>query len=229
MPPVVNNLTFSNATLSNPASGQTATTTGVRTIIASATDFKNPRTTQWNAGVTQRLANWMIAEVSYVGSHGDNLIRPTDINYPDPGAVVALNQTVPGAVNPVRPYRSYGASPTRYDGAIELPRLLPAQIDCRPHRPRDANYTLSRNQPMHNDRDAIDIRRPSNNNADYPTLARPPPIFMAASPTSAVLSAPAALRSGACGWHLPSPVISLPSSDAAHPGVERHVPARRVC
>lgn len=92
MPPIVNNVTFTNATLSNPASGQTASTTGVRTIIASATDFKNPRTTQWNVGVTQRFTDWMIAEASYVGSRGDNLIRPTDLNYPNPAAVVALNQ-----------------------------------------------------------------------------------------------------------------------------------------
>ena len=64
---------------------------------------------QWNAGVTQRFTNWLIAEASYVGSRGDNLIRPTDINYPDPARVVALNITVAGAVNPVRPYQSYGA------------------------------------------------------------------------------------------------------------------------
>ena len=51
----------------------------------------------------------MIAEVSYVGSRGDNLIRPTDINYPQPADVVALQNTVAGAVNPARPYQSYGA------------------------------------------------------------------------------------------------------------------------
>ncbi len=42
--------------------------------------------------------------MSYVGSRGDNLIRPTDINYPQPAAVVALQNTVAGAVNPARPY-----------------------------------------------------------------------------------------------------------------------------
>jgi hypothetical protein len=89
--------------------GQTPTTTGVRAIIASGTDFKNPRTMQWNVGVTRRIATWMTAEVSYVGSRGDNLIRPTDINYPDPARVVQLQNTVRGGVNPVRPYQSYGA------------------------------------------------------------------------------------------------------------------------
>jgi hypothetical protein len=171
MPPIVNNVTFTNATLSNPASGQTATTTGVRTIIASGTDFKNPRTTQWNVGVTQRFTNWLIAEASYVGSRGDNLIRPTDINYPDPARVVALNQTVAGAVNPVRPYQSYGAitfrettARSRYNGL-----LTSTKIDAGRNGSLTLNYTLSRNQTdATNDRDAVDIpQNPSNPDADY--------------------------------------------------------------
>ena len=112
-PPVVNNVTFTNPTLANPASGQTATTTGVRTISTTSPDFKNPRTMQWNVGVTRRFTNWMIGEVSYVGSRGDNLIRPTDLNFADPARVVALNTTVAGAVNPVRPYQSYGVITNR--------------------------------------------------------------------------------------------------------------------
>lgn len=171
MPPIVNNVTFTGATLANPASGQTATTTGVRSIIASATDFKNPRTTQWNAGVTQRFTNWLIAEASYVGSRGDNLIRPTDINYPDPAAVVALNQTVPGAVNPVRPYQSYGAitfrettARSRYHGL-----LTSTKIEAGRNGRMTLNYTLSRNRTdATNDRDAIDIpQNPANPEADY--------------------------------------------------------------
>ena len=100
MPPIVNNITFPNPTLANPASGQTATTTGVRPIMATATDFEKPRIMQWNVGVTRRFAGWLTGEVSYVGSRGDNLIRPTDLNFPAPAAVVALNTTVAGAVNP---------------------------------------------------------------------------------------------------------------------------------
>ena len=62
----------------------------MRTDQATGADFKNPRTTQWNVGVTRQLFARSVSEVSYVGSRGDNLIRPTDINYPDPAAVVAL-------------------------------------------------------------------------------------------------------------------------------------------
>lgn len=171
MPPVVNNVTFSNVTLANPANGQTATTTGVRTIIATATDFENPRTTQWNAGVTQRFGRWVTAEASYVGSRGDNLIRPTDINYPHPARVVALQATTAGAVNPVRPYQSYGAitmrettARSRYHGL-----LTSAKIETGRSGNITLNYTLSRNQTdATNDRDAVDIpQNPANPDADY--------------------------------------------------------------
>jgi len=171
MPPIVNNVTFTNPTLANPASGQTATTTGVRTIIATATDFENPRTIQWNVGITRRFADWMIGEASYVGSRGDNLIRPTDINYPDPTRVVALQATVAGAVNPVRPYQSYGAitfrettARSRYQGL-----LTSLKLDAGRDGSVKMNYTLSRNQTdATNDRDAVDIpQNPANPAADY--------------------------------------------------------------
>jgi len=171
MPPVVNNVTFNNPTLQNPAAGQTPTTTGVRTIIATATDFENPRTMQWNAGVTRRFANWLMGEVSYVGSRGDNLIRPTDINYPDPGRVVALQATTPGAFNPVRPYQSYGAityrettARSRYHGL-----LTTARVEAGRGASATVNYTLSRNRTdATNDRDAVDIpQNPANPDADY--------------------------------------------------------------
>lgn len=170
-PPIVNNVTFTNPTLSNPASGQTPTTTGVRTIIATATDFENPRTMQWNIGVTQRVASWMTGEVSYVGSRGDNLIRPTDINFPQPTAVVDLQNTVAGAVNPARPYRSFGAitfrettARSRYKGLLTSMKLEGGRYGTA-----TINYTLSRNQTdATNDRDAVDIpQNPLNPDAEY--------------------------------------------------------------
>ena len=171
MPPVVNNVTFSNVTLANPAAGQTATTTGVRTISATSTDFDNPRTMQWNAGVTQRFGRWLTAEASYVGSRGDNLIRPTDINFADPARVVALQATTAGAVNPVRPYQSYGVitmrettARSRYHGL-----LTSAKAELGRSGNVTLNYTLSRNQTdATNDRDAVDIpQNPNNPDADY--------------------------------------------------------------
>jgi hypothetical protein len=170
-PPIVNNVTFTGATLANPASGQTPTTTGVRALQATATDFENPRTMQWNVGVTQRFASWLITEASYVGSRGDNLIRPTDINYPDPARVVALNQTVAAAVNPVRPFQSYGAitmrettARSRYHGLLTSTKITAGNSGSL-----TLNYTLSRNQTdATNDRDGVDIpQNPANPDADY--------------------------------------------------------------
>ncbi len=171
MPPIVNNVTFTNPSLGNPASGQTPTTTGVRTIIATATDFENPRTMQWNVGVTRRFANWMTGEVSYVGSRGDNLIRPTDLNFPDPARVNALQASVAGAVNQVRPYQSYGAityrettARSRYQGLLSS-----MKIEAGRNGSATLNYTLSRNRTdATNDRDAVDIpQNPANPDADY--------------------------------------------------------------
>ena len=172
MPPIVNNVTFLNPQLANPAAGQTPTTTGVRTIIASATDFKNPRMMQWSMGVTRRVLAQAFAEISYVGSRGDNLIRPTDINYPQPADVVAL-QTATGstAVNPVRPFRSYGAityrettARSRYHGLLTAFRYNAGRAGTA-----NINYTLSRNQTdASNDRDALDIpQNPLDPDADY--------------------------------------------------------------
>lgn len=171
MPPIVNNVTFLNPQLSNPATGQTPTTTGVRTIIASSTDFDNPRMMQWSIGATRRVFTRAFAEVSYVGSRGDNLIRPTDINYPQPADVVALQASVPGAVNPARPFRSYGAityrettARSRYHGLLTALKYQGGRAGTA-----NVNYTLSRNRTdASNDRDALDIpQNPLNPDAEY--------------------------------------------------------------
>jgi hypothetical protein len=171
-PPVVNNVTFANPRLSSPAAGQTPTTSGLRDIIATSTDFDNPRTMQWNMGVTRRLSQALVADVSYVGSRGDNLIRPTDINYPQPVDVVALQNSVAGAVNQVRPYRSYTrirmretTARSRYHGLLASLRLDKG----REGGLLTLNYTLSRNRTdSTNDRDDIDIpQNPLDPEADY--------------------------------------------------------------
>jgi hypothetical protein len=171
MPPIVNNITFTNPRLDNPAVGQTPTTTGLRTIQTTSTDFDNPRTMQWNLGVTHRLWTRGLVEVSYVGSRGDNLIRPTDLNYPQPDAVVALQQTVANAFNPARPYRSYAeirvretTARSRYNGLLTAFKYAGGRNGTVA-----VNYTLSRTQTdASNDRDTIDIpQNPLDPDADY--------------------------------------------------------------
>jgi hypothetical protein len=170
-PPFVNNISLTGIKLSNPGAGVTGTTTGMRAIQATSLDFKNPRTMQWNAAVTRRLFTKATIEVSYVGSRGDNLIRPTNPNFPQPADVVALQSTVAGAVNPARPYRSYGTITMRETTAISRYQGLLSAFRWQFGRSGtlSANYTLSRvRTDSTNDRDAVDIpQNPANPMADY--------------------------------------------------------------
>jgi hypothetical protein len=159
-PPFVNNISLTGIRLSNPGAGVTATTSGPRTIQATATDFDNPRTTQWNVTVTRRLFKTGVAEIGYVGARGDNLIRPTNVNYPMPWDVVTLQATTAGAVNPARPYRSYSTITMRETTAISRYKGLLTSFRWQPNAGTSVtvNYTLSRNQTdATNDRDAVDI------------------------------------------------------------------------
>ena len=94
-------------------------------------------------------------EVSYVGSHGDRLIRPIDINYPQPADVLRL-----GSVNLARPYLGYGSITMRettarsnYWGVLSSFRHNAGAAGSL-----TLNYTLSRNRTdATNDRDAVDV------------------------------------------------------------------------
>jgi hypothetical protein len=170
-PPFVNNVSLTGARLSNPGAGVAASTSGVRTIQATGTDFDNPRTMQWNVGVTRKVFTNAVVEIGYVGSRGDNLIRPTNSNFPQPADVVALQNTVAGAVNPARPFRSYGnitmretTAKSRYQGL-----LTSFKWNVGTDASVNVNYTLSRNQTdASNDRDAVDIpQNPADLAAEY--------------------------------------------------------------
>jgi hypothetical protein len=154
-PPFVNTVSLQNVQLSNPGAGTTPTTTGVRNLIAIGDDFKTPRTQQWNAGVQRQIYARGVAEVSYVGAHGDNLIRPIDINYPQPADVVRLN-----SVNLARPYQGYGSINVRQTTARSnyWGLLTTFRHDAGAAGSLTVNYTLSRNRTdSTNDRDSVDI------------------------------------------------------------------------
>jgi hypothetical protein len=160
-PPFVNNTSILNPKLSNPGSGTTVTTIGVPALIGNGDDFKTPRTQEWSAGVQQQLYARGAVEVSYVGSHGDHLIRPIDINYPNPADVLRL-----GSVNLARPYQGYGAITLRTTTARSNYWGI---LSSFKHNGGAAgsvtlNYTLSRNRTdSTNDRDAVDIPQDPNN------------------------------------------------------------------
>jgi len=160
-PPFVNTVSILNPKLSNPAGGTTATTSGVLALIGNGDDFKTPRTQEWSAGVQQQVYRRGALDVSYVGAHGDHLIRPIDINYPNPADVLRL-----GSVNLARPYQGYGSITLRettarsnYWGILTSFRHNGGAAGSL-----TLNYTLSRNRTdATNDRDAVDIPQDPNN------------------------------------------------------------------
>ena len=99
-------------------------------------------------------------DVGYVGTHGDHLIQPIDINYPQPADVVALQSSVAGSVNPARPYRGYGIDHLRETTARSNYKGLLTQFRHDGGRGRHRHAELhAEPQPddATNDRDAVDI------------------------------------------------------------------------
>jgi len=165
-PPYANTVSLLNARLSNPGGGVPPGTTGVRSLIASSDPFETPRTQQWNIGWQRQLYSRGMMDVSYVGSRGDNLIQPVDINQPQPQDVVAL-----GGINVARPYDGYGIINMRQTTAYSRYHGLLMQFRHEHGRNGSVtlNYTLSRNQTTAtNDRDAIDMpQNPLDLDAEY--------------------------------------------------------------
>ena len=155
-----------NARLSNPGGGTTNTTSGVLNLIGNGDDFRTPRTQQWNVGLQHQLYARGAIDVSYVGTHGDHLIRPIDVNYPAPADVLRL-----GSVNLARPYLGYGTITLRTTTARSnyWGILSSFRHDAGALGSLTLNYTLSRNRTdASNDRDAIDVPQdPLNIEAEY--------------------------------------------------------------
>ena len=165
-PPFVSTVSILNARLSNPAAGTTPATTGVLALIGNGDDFKTPRTQQWSVGVQRQLYSRGAIDISYAGAHGDHLIRPIDINYPQPADVLRL-----GSVNLARPYLGYGAITLRSTTARSnyWGLLSSFRHDGGAAGSFTLNYTLSRNRTdASNDRDAVDIpQNPLNLAVEY--------------------------------------------------------------
>ena len=154
-PPYANTVTVLNPALTNPLAGTAPGTVGVRSLTATDPNFKNPRLQQWNVGMQRQLYRQGAIDVSYVGSHGDRLIQPVDINQPQPQAVVANG----GNINAARPYLGYGSISMRQTTAYSNYWGILTQFRHEGGRAGTytVNYTLSRNRTTaSNDRDSVD-------------------------------------------------------------------------
>jgi hypothetical protein len=165
-PPLVSQPSVLNAQLSNPGAGQTPTTRAPLALIASSDPFETPRTQQWNVGVQRQLYRRGVIDLGYVGSAGDNLIQPVNINQPQPQDVVRL-----ASANRAAPYPGFGSinfrqttAKSRYHGLLVGFRHEGGRAGTL-----SVSYTLSRTRTdATNDRDAIDFpQNPQDLAAEY--------------------------------------------------------------
>jgi hypothetical protein len=165
-PPFANSVILENASLSDPGGGVAPGTVAIRTLQATGDPFETPRTQQWNIGVQRQIYRRGFIDVGYVGSRGDDLIQPVDINLPQPADVVAN-----GNQNRVRPFLGYSTITMRQTTARS--RYWGFLTQFRHDQGRAGtltlNYTLSRNRTTAtNDRDAVDIpQNPLDLEAEY--------------------------------------------------------------
>lgn len=182
-PPFNNRATFSGAgvTFSSPTGGALGDLP-VRDLIASSPDFETPMIQQWSFGIQREIRRNLVGEISYVGTKGDHLIRPIDLNYPSPADV---NRVGLGNANTVRPFLGYRriqwretTAKSRYHGMLSsLSYRFATGVSLT------ASYTWSKNlTDASNDRDAVDFPQdPLNYRAEYAEARTSRPHIFSAS------------------------------------------------
>lgn len=119
-PPLVQNVTLSNASFSNVSAGTPPGT--VSTVFARGTQLQNdiPYVQQWSFSLQRQVMQGTTLEVTYAGSKGTHLLGIVDINQAYPGVALAAGLHAPGTntiftaadsprINSVRPYLGYNA------------------------------------------------------------------------------------------------------------------------
>jgi hypothetical protein len=157
-PPFNSRSTFSGAgvTFSNPSGGALGTVP-VRDLIASAPDFETPIIQQWSIGIQREVFRNVVADISYVGTKGDHLIRPLDINQAQPADVARVGLA---NINTVRPFLGYRRITWRETSGISRYHGLLSTISYRFGNGLSltGSYTFSKNMTdATNDRDAVDF------------------------------------------------------------------------
>ncbi len=168
-PPFNNSAVFSGAgvSFSNPSGGALGNLP-VRALIGSAPDFTTPVIQQWSLGVQREVFRNAVAELSYVGTKGDHLIRPLDLNFPQPAdvAIVGLANA-----NTVRPFLGYARITWRETSGKSRYHGMLSSFNYRFGNGLSitASYTFSKNlTDATNDRDAVDFpQNPLNYRPEY--------------------------------------------------------------
>ena len=137
---------------------------------------------QWSLGIQRELRSNLVAEISYVGTKGDHLIRPLDINYPSPANV---NSVGLANANTVRPFLGYRRIQWRETSARSRYHGLLSSLSYRFRSGMSltASYTFSKTlTDATNDRDAVDFPQdPLNFRAEYAEARTSRPHIFSAS------------------------------------------------
>jgi hypothetical protein len=157
-PPYNSRATFTGAGVgfSNPSGGALGALP-VRALIGTSADFTTPIIQQWSLGIQHEVFRNMVLDLSYVGTKGDHLIRPLDLNFPQP---VDTNRVGLANANTVRPYLGYAritwretSGKSRYHGMLSS-----ASYRFGNGLSLTGSYTFSKNMTdATNDRDAVDF------------------------------------------------------------------------
>jgi hypothetical protein len=183
-PPFNNSASFTSAAVSfsNPTGGASPSALPNRALIASAMDFTTPIIQQWSIGVQHSVFRNAVAEISYVGTKGDHLIRPLDINFPQPADT---NRVGLANANTVRPYLGYARITWRETSGISRYHGLLSSISYRfaTGVSLTGSYTFSKNMTdATNDRDAVDFpQNPLNYRPEYAEARTSRPHIFSAS------------------------------------------------
>ena len=83
-------------------------------------DFETPEIQQWSLGVQREIFRNAVLEISYVGTKGDQLIRPLNINQAQPADALRVGLANINTVRPFLGYRTHQLA--RDEREIALPR-----------------------------------------------------------------------------------------------------------
>lgn len=168
-PPFNNSAVFSGAgvSFSNPSGGALGNLP-VRALIGSAADFTTPVIQQWSLGLQREVFRNAVAEISYVGTKGDHLIRPLDLNFPQPVDVARVGLA---NANTVRPFLGYARITWRETSGKSRYHGMLSSFNYRFGNGLSitTSYTFSKNlTDATNDRDAVDFpQNPLNYAPEY--------------------------------------------------------------
>jgi type 1 fimbria pilin len=228
-PPFNNSLSLTGTvaspiTYANPAAGA-AGALGPRILITTTNPFLTPITQQWNLTIQRQVGRKTAFEIGYLGSGGNHLLRPVDINAPTPQEILAVSRGVAGCdpalaalnnpnncINLARPFRGYAAITDRQTTATFRYNALISSLRIQNVRGLTAQFSYTWSKDMTdatNDRDAADVPQIRTNfdieravaRFDRTHVFKASYVYEVPYPTTGFLALPA-LRQVFGGWEL---------------------------